>query len=89
MTYRSKAAKEAYMNLKAGDRIILKPEPDNIEDDTAVRVYAKRCHIGYIPQKYSSQVYWHCILDKIYGCYVVKQPEGLKGMKFVIFLNNE
>ena len=89
MTYRSKAAKEVYATLKVGDRIILKPEEDNDYDETAVRVYAKRCHIGYINSKYSSQVYLHCVLDKIYDCYVIEpsEPNRLSGLKFVLFIN--
>ena len=90
MTYRSKAAKEVYYTLKIGDKISLKPESDNQYDQTAVRVYAKRCHIGYIPQKYSSQVYWHCILDKILDCYVIEEcdPNMMSGVKFVMFIKS-
>lgn len=90
MTYRSKAAKEVYYTLKIGDKISLKPDPDNQYDETAVKVYAKRCHIGYIPQKYSSQIYWHCILNKILDCYVIEEcnPSRMSGVKFVIFIKS-
>lgn len=88
MAYRSKAAKEVYYTLKIGDKITLKPEPDNEYDDTAVKVFAKRCHIGYIPQDYSNTIYGYCILDKICGCYVIEESNNnrLSGLKFVLFV---
>ncbi len=88
MSYRSNAAKEVYCTLKIGDKISLKPEPDNKYDDTAVKVFAKRCHIGYIPQNYSNTIYWYCILNKICGCYVIEEANHnrLSGLKFVLFV---
>lgn len=88
MSYRSNAAKEVYCTLKIGDKISLKPEPDNKYDDTVVKVFAKRCHIGYIPQNYSNTIYWYCILNKICGCYVIEEANHnrLSGLKFVLFV---
>lgn len=85
--YRTKAAQEVFVTLKFGDKILLKIDPDNEFDDTAVRVYAKRCHIGFVPAEYSCQIYWYCVLDKIVGCYVIHEQtgEGFRNLKFVMF----
>ena len=85
--YRSDAAQEIYATLLPGDRVILAREPDNEYDETAVKVLAKRCKIGYIPAEYSSQIYWHIGLNLIAGGCVYTPSDGnCKGLEIVLFI---
>lgn len=89
--YRTAAAKDVYKTVSFGTKLTLKPDPDNEDDDTAVKVYARKCHIGYVPSEISSTIYWYCILDKIADCYVVEECNSgrITGLKFVLFVKEE
>lgn len=62
--YRSTRAKEIYRSLNFGEKVSLKLDPENYEDDTAVKVYGRRSHIGYIPSEFSAVIYSYVWLEK-------------------------
>lgn len=86
--YRTQAAREVYATLKVGDKVTLKVDPDNEYDDTAVKVYAKRCHIGYVPEKFSSVIYSYLILENFDNCYVIEPSKSgsYNNLQIVLFL---
>lgn len=55
-SYRSEAAQEEYICLTPGNELKLKAEPDNANDEYAVRVYSDRKFIGYVDRKHSRAV---------------------------------
>lgn len=86
--YRTPAAKAIYSSLNIGDPVYLKLDPDNVYDDTAVKVMAKYNCIGYVPDEYSNAIYAYMGMDKFDQCYVVEPSSGasLQGLQIVIFL---
>ena len=86
--YRTTAAKEMYKTMPVGTKISLVLDPDNEYDSTAVKVYARRCHIGYVPQELSNSIYGNVLLERVRACYVVQEcnPRGINGAKFVMFI---
>ena len=50
--YRPAEAQERAMELTPGDKLTLKPEPDNHVDPNAVMVFTEDdVHIGYVPKE--------------------------------------
>lgn len=89
--YRSEAAKEKYCSLRIGDKVSLKLDPDNLYDDTAVKVMAQNCFIGYVPKKYSNAIYYCTWMEKFDGGFVILPSKGasLSGLEIVLFLRPE
>lgn len=45
-------ARYIWKNVRAGDRLTPRAEPDNPFDPDAVALWHKRFHVGYIPARY-------------------------------------
>ena len=89
--YRTKRAQDVYMHLAPSEPISLKPEPDNIYDNFAVKVMSNRFHIGYVPKEDSKNITEMINSGKIAGSFVYENGDyGLEpeGMKIVIYLKN-
>lgn len=89
--YRTKRAQDVYMHLAPSEPISLKPEPDNIYDNFAVKVMSNRFHIGYVPKEDSKNITEIINSGKIAGSFVYENGDyGLEpeGMKIVIYLKN-
>lgn len=56
-TFRSASAKEVLKQLKIGDRLELKADPNNEYDTTAVACYYAHHHLGFIPKESNSALF--------------------------------
>lgn len=56
-TFRPAAAKEVLKQLKIGDQLELRADPDNEYDSTAVACYYAHHHIGFIPRDSNSALF--------------------------------
>lgn len=86
--YRSESGKVTYANCKIGDKVVLKLDPDNEYDDTAVKVMAKRSHIGYVPMQFSNVIYGKLWCEDFDDSYVIEptKSDDLSGLKIAIFI---
>ena len=86
--YRTESGKATYANCKIGDKVVLKLDPDNEYDDTAVKVMAKRCHIGYVPMQFSNVIYGKLWCEDFDNSYVIEpsKSDDLSGLKIAIFI---
>lgn len=89
--YRTPTAKAIYCTLKVGDPVSLQLDPNNEEDETAVKVMARYNCIGYVPSEYSNVIYNYKWLNKFDKCYVIEPSPGesLRGLEVVLFLKPE
>lgn len=89
--YRTPTAKAIYCTLKVGDPVSLQLDPNNEEDETAVKVMARYNCIGYVPSEYSNVIYNYKRLKKFDKCYVIEPSPGesLRGLEVVLFLKPE
>lgn len=56
-TFRPPSAREALKQLKIGDKLDLRADPDNEYDSTAVAVYYAHHHVGFIPKESNSAIF--------------------------------
>lgn len=56
-TFRPAAAKEVLKQLRIGDRLELRADPDNEYDSTAVACYYAHHHLGFIPRESNSALF--------------------------------
>lgn len=67
-------------SLRVGTPIILKREPDNKYDSSAVAVYVDDTHIGYVPNKgYSCSECWGPIDKQFFVCKVCGSDKVVSG----------
>lgn len=55
--FRPASAKEVLKQLKIGDRLELRADPDNEYDTTAVACYYAHHHLGFIPKESNSALF--------------------------------
>lgn len=56
-TFRPASAKEALKQLRIGDHLELRADPNNEYDATAVACYYAHHHVGFIPKKSNSALF--------------------------------
>lgn len=56
-TFRPASAKEALKQLKIGDKLELRADPNNDYDATAVACYYAHHHVGFIPKESNSALF--------------------------------
>ena len=79
--FHAEAFKEA--QVVRGDRVTLRPEPENPYDRFAIAVYKEERRVGYVPRHYTGQIH-KAIADKIdYDVCV----ESAWGMGFTVTVN--
>jgi len=56
-TFRPAASKEVLKQLKIGDKLELRADPNNEYDSTAVACYYAHHHLGFIPKESNSALF--------------------------------
>lgn len=56
-TFRPASAKEALKQLRIGDKLELRADPNNEYDATAVACYYAHHHLGFIPKESNSAIF--------------------------------
>ena len=62
---------EVFNELLSGQKLSLKPEPENRHDPNAVAIFFKDKHIGYVPRAHNELIFRFFALGyDIFECYV-------------------
>ena len=76
--------------MKIGDKLILKPQPDNIHDENAVEIFYKDYKLGYIPRNanYSISVLLNAGWD-IFDAYIQKINRDELDIQVAVFVREK